>query len=147
MSPPDLDRDDLTLTLETGDEHNPGSRLGLVAIVVSREQVRVENRQVGLVRSWQARPRAELGRELRQRLRGAGFPVAPQSGLPPAGATFRVLRAEAGGSSAGVTLWTSAADRLPEWKALFQLFDTVARQTSGGALAIGQADAAALVEQ
>lgn len=140
----DLAREDLRLLLRSGDARNPGSKLGLVVVDASRAEVKVVRRLRGTERTWRARPRPELMVELRRLLATTGFPGTPPELPPPvACATFRVLSAENGGAttnaSVTVRLPSSALDRLPAWQDLFGLFDTIARQASGGELAIGDA--------
>jgi hypothetical protein len=148
----DLAREDLRLRLRSGDVRNPGSRSGLVMVDASQACVTVVRRLRGSERTWRARPRPELMVELGRLLAAAGFPRTPPGlPLPPADATFRVLSAENGGATTNVSvtvkLPSSALDGLPAWRALFGFFDTIARQASGGELAIGDAAAASLLDR
>jgi hypothetical protein len=146
VTPADIERAGVTFTLRSGEENSPGDPFGSVVVTIAGEDVFVENRHVGLVRRWQARACASLVPALRERLREAGFPSEPLLPPPAAGATFRVLTVDDGGATASVMMPEHAADGFPAWKAAFDLFDAVVRQTSGGALAIGPATASPLVD-
>lgn len=148
----DLAREDLRLLLRSGDANNPGSKLGLVMVDASQADVKVTRRLRDTERTWWARPRPELMAELRRLLAATGFPSAPPELPPPvACATFLILSAENGGATTNATvtvaLPSSALNRLPVWQALFGLFDTIARQASGGELAIGDAARTPLLDR
>jgi hypothetical protein len=63
----------------------------------------------------------------------AGFPAVPEF-RPVAGATFRTLTVEAGGTTRQALLDWHQAPALPGYSEAFDLLDGVIRQLSGGAV-------------
>lgn len=119
-----------------GNEHDPGDPWGRSELVIQPDGgARLDHyfSRVGGAGAWTGRVDAAALRALREALRQANFPAAPDAMFTP-GAAVRRITVVADGVSQQVALDYHKASSLPGYAEACDLLDAMVRQLSGDAV-------------
>lgn len=122
------------MVYQSGTEHAPTDPFGATVLSIYEDgRVELDNRRRGQRRRWRGRIDASNLAELHRTLSEAGFPVVPKHPVP-AGSALRKLTVRSPGGEQSILVAWHAADSIPGYKDVFQLLDSVVRQTSQDAI-------------